>query len=145
MLEVLDLRHNPPVSSIFHWSQTEYALKKVVGDLVNLGYTSLLLSVTGVLGSMFGPTSIMCGKRPKQLSELPPVVKRTLGRLPMLIAEANSERPDAIRRGWFSPAMLDGRTPERDPEGPRYVTCAVFDSWSPRARGLDGEWDRAIV
>ena len=63
----------------------------------------------------------------------------------MLIAEANSERPDAIRRGWFSPAMLDGRTPERDPEGPRYVTCAVFDSWSPRARGLDGEWDRAIV
>ncbi len=74
------------------------------------------------------------------------MVKRTLGRLPMLIAEANnSERPDAIRRGWFSPAMLDGRTPERDPEGPRYVTCAVFDSWSPRARGLDGEWDRAIV
>ena len=145
MLEVLDLRHNPPVSSIFHWSQTEYALKKVVGDLVNLGYTSLLLSVTGVLGSMFGPTSIMCGKRPKQLSELPPVVKRTLGRLPMLIAKANSERPDAIRRGWFSTAMLDGRTPERDPEGPRDVRFAVFDSFVPRARGPDGEWDRSVV
>ena len=68
MLEVLDLRHNPPVSSIFHWSQTEYALSKVVGDLVNLGYTSLLLAVTGVLGAMFGPPSIMLrGNRRKQI------------------------------------------------------------------------------
>ena len=145
MLDVLDLRHNPPVSSIFRWSQTEYALAKVVGEHVNLGYTSLLLAVTGVLGSMFGHPSIMCGNRRKRLSELPPVVKRTLGRLPMLIAEANAERPDAIRRGWFSPAMLDGQTPERDPEGPRYAKFAVFDSFVPRARYPNGEYDRAII
>ena len=81
MLEVLDLRHNPPVSTIFRWSQTEYALDKVGGVHVNLGYTSLLLAVMGVFTSMFGDPSVMRGNR-KLLSELPPVVKRTLGRLP---------------------------------------------------------------
>ena len=142
MLEVLDLRHNPPVSTIFRWSQTEYALDKVGGMHVNLGYTSLLLAVMGVFTSMFGDPSVMRGNR-KLLSELPPVVKRTLGRLPMLIAEANAEFPDRIRQCWFSPAMLDGRVLLE--AGTRYVTCAVLESFVPRARGPDGEWDRSIV
>ena len=142
MLEVLDLRHNPPVSSIFRWSQTEYALAKAGPKEVNLGYESLLLAVMGVLGSMLGHPSIMRGNRRKRLSELPPVVKRTLGRLPMLIAEANADHPDRIRQCWFSPAMLDGRL---DPEGPTVATVAVLQSFVPRARGPDGEWARAIV
>ena len=80
--------------------------------------------------------------RCKRLSELPPVVKRTLGRLPMLIAEANAEFPDRIRQCWFSPAMLDGRL---DPEGPTVATVAVLQSFVPRARGPDGEWDRTTT
>ena len=144
MLEVLDLRHNPPVSSIFRWSQTEYSLAKAEPKEVNLGYESLLLAVMGVHAQLDVWTPVDHARQPVQASFRVATRGEADPRTPADAdcCEANADHPDRIRQCWFSPAMLDGRL---DPEGPTVATVAVLQSFVPRARGPDGEWDRAIV
>tara|TARA_B110001452_G_scaffold174770_1_gene146478 strand:- start:102 stop:1466 length:1365 start_codon:yes stop_codon:yes gene_type:complete len=150
VLEILELRHRPPVSSIFRWSQKEHALSKIGGDDVNLGYMNLLLASMGVFNTLIGGgrdlrtfepiPGMQCDKQCyRQLCELPPVVTRTLDRLPMLIAEANAQDRDLISLGWFSPAWPDGRV---EHNAPLAVRTGMFRSLVPRGRDDDGEWSR---